>query len=385
VIYCLIGLLILYGLVSFWLWLGLFHRYPRTEKLPSVSLLVCVRNEETTLPDLLTALESLDYHKDLLEIILVNDQSTDNTAELISKYTQQSQFSVKVVNINLPPYDSRGEQKGGQNFSPPISGGEIKGGLLGKTNALIQGMEQVSHDIVVFTDANARPRPDWIRNLVSYFTDEVGLVGGPVRIVVKGLWSRLQALDWVYLFAAGSGTAGWGFPQSVFGKNAAIRTSVYKEIGTWKSIPFSVTEDLALLAAVRDRTTWKIRLPLEESIAVDATPTPNLRTLWHQRRRWLIGGVKVTALGQFMLVLMLLMTLAIVVSLFIHPAWTLGLFLLQCALDLPLVAGALWRIERLSWLIYLPLYRVVYILLLIPIVVSILFTRSVHWKDQIRR
>jgi cellulose synthase/poly-beta-1,6-N-acetylglucosamine synthase-like glycosyltransferase len=187
------------------------------------------------------------------------------------------------------------------------------------------------------------------------------------------------------LFAAGSGTAGWGFPQSVFGKNAAIRTSVYQEIGTWKSIPFSVTEDLALLAAVRDRTTWKIRLPLEESIAVDATPTPNLRTLWHQRRRWLIGGVKVTALGQFMLVLMLLMTLAIVVSLFIHPAWTLGLFLLQCALDLPLVAGALWRIERLSWLIYLPLYRVVYILLLIPIVVSILFTRSVHWKDQIRR
>ena len=415
--YFLIGLVILYGLAAYWLWLGLFRRYPLTEKLPSVSVLVCLRNEETTLPELLVTLESLDYPKNLMEIILVNDQSTDNTAELISKYTQQSQFHVKVVEINPPPYDSRrlkrsaGEQKGGhleplfppaiaggnkrgvvqnqlgvgEESSPPVPGGELKGGLLGKTNALIQGMEQVSHDIVIMTDANARPKPDWIRSLVSYFRDDVGLVGGPIRIIGKGLWSRLQALDWVYLFAAGSGASGWGFPQSVFGKNVAIRASVYQEIGTWKAIPFSVTEDLALLAAVRDRTKWKIRLPLEESITVDATPTLNFKTLWRQRRRWLIGGVKVTAFGQFMLLLMLAMSLAIVVSLFVHPAWGLCLFLIQCILDLPLVALALNRMGRLDWFIYLPLYRLVYILLLIPISLSVLFTRSVHWKDQVHR
>ncbi|KPL05980.1 hypothetical protein AMJ86_10225 [bacterium SM23_57] len=355
-------LLIIYGIATLWLLLGLSRRYPRSDKLPSVSLVICLRNEEHNLPVLFQALNTIDYPEDRLEIILVNDQSTDGTAKLIDEYQQSSRHKIILETLiaNVP-------------------------GFPGKMGAMIRGMDRATGDIIALTDANTNPRPDWIRQLVSHFDNDVGIVGGPIRITGKSIWSRLQALDWAYLFAAGAGTAGWGTAQSIFGKNVAIRASAYQEIGTLKAIPFSVTEDLTLLSAIRDRTKWKIRLPMEESVTLDAAPTPSLKTLWHQRRRWMIGGAKVSAVGRLLILIMLLLSVAILVSLFINPMWALGLFVIQCLLDLPLAASALGCIGRFNWLIYWPLYRAVFIAILIPLAASLLFYRSVHWKGHVHR
>ena len=355
-------LLIIYGNATLWLLLGLSRRYPRSDKLPPVSLVICLRNEEHNLPVLFQALNNIDYPQDRLEIILVNDQSTDGTVALIGEYQQSSKHKiiVETLSADVP-------------------------GFPGKMGAMIRGMSSATGDIIALTDANTSPKPDWIRQLVSHFDNDVGIVGGPIRISGKTAWSRIQALDWAYLFAAGAGTAGWNIPQSVFGKNVAIRASTYREIGTLEATPFSVTEDLALLSAIRDRTQWKIRLPMEESITLDTAPTHDLKTLWHQRRRWMIGGVKIPALGRLLILIMLLLSVAILVSLFINPMWALGLFVIQCLLDLPLAASALGRIGRFNWLIYWPLYRAVFIVLLITLAASLLFYRSVHWKGHVHR
>jgi cellulose synthase/poly-beta-1,6-N-acetylglucosamine synthase-like glycosyltransferase len=396
---CLAGLLILYGIATLWLLAGLFRRYFLSDKPPSVSLVICARNEEKSLPDLLKSLENIDYPKELLEIVLVNDRSTDNTGKLMSEFKQICQFSVTVVNIeepaivgyserseeSLPPCYCRGEQKGCHDFSPRSPGGNQKGGSPGKMAALTQGLGCATGDIFVLTDADAELRPAWIRKLVAHFNENVGLVGGPVLIEGKGLWTRLQALDWAYLFAAGSGTAGWGFPQSVFGKNTAIRSETYREIGTLNSVPFSVTEDLALLTAIRNRTRWKIRLPMDAALAVATPSVHSLKSFWHQRRRWAVGGLQVGIIGRLLMLIMLLFSAAVLALLFIHPAWALGLFIMQCVLDLPFMASALGRLRHLSWIIYLPIYRLIFTILIVPLAVSLLFSRSVRWKEQVFR
>ncbi len=355
-------LLIIYGVATLWLLMGIARRYPQILALPSVSLVICLRNEEQNLPDLLKALHSLDYPADKLEIVLVDDRSSDATPELLENFRQSAPFPVVIENLtsDVP-------------------------GFPGKTGALISGLDRATGDIYLLTDADTCPHPGWIRHLVSHFSDDVGLVGGPVRIRGAGLWGRLQTLDWAYMFAAGSGTAGWGVPQSVFGKNAAIRAAAYREIGTLQSIPFSVTEDLALLAAVRDRTSWKIRLPLDKSVMMDAKPVANLKTLWQQRRRWLMGGTQVGAIGRILMIITLLLSVIILAGLLIDPAWALGLFIILCLLDVPLMASALSRIGRMSWLIYLPLYRIVFIVLFVAISVSFLFSRAIHWKGSVHR
>lgn len=356
----LAGLLVAYGVATLWLLIGMSRRHRKTNRTVTVSLVICLRNEETNLPGLLRSLNALDYPEDRLEIILVNDRSSDSTGRQIEDFRSTARFPVIVENVTA----------------------EISG-FPGKMGALIRGLKLASNDLFVLTDADARPRPDWIRRMVSYFNDDIGLVGGPIRITGTSLWARLQALDWTYLFAVGAGTAGWNVPQSVFGKNAAIRAMTYQDIGTLEAVPFSVTEDLALLAAVRDRTRWKIRLPLEKSLAVDVLPTPNLRTLWHQRRRWLLGGMKITLVGRLLILIMLFLTLAIWLSLFLSPLWAMGLFAIQCLIDLPLAGLTLARLGRLGWIAYWIPYRLVFAVLVLPVVGSLLVTRSIHWKGQI--
>ena len=355
-------LLIAYGIATLWLVMGISRRQPQSDDELSASLVVCLRNEESNLPGLLQCLNALEYPEDDLEIILVNDRSNDRTGHIIDEFQATSKFPVLVKEITEETPDHPG-----------------------KMGALAQGFKLAKNDIYFLTDADARPDPHWIRQMISYFDRDVGLVGGAVRIIGDSLWSRLQALDWTYLFAAGSGTAGWNIAQSVFGKNAAIRASAYKEIGTLEAVPFSVTEDLALLAAVRDRTKWKIILPVEVGLAVDALPTPSLKSLWHQRRRWLLGGIKITSVGRLLILIMLLLSLAILLSLFVDPAWAIGLLLIQCVLDIPLAASALGRLGRFNWIIYWPLYRIAFTLLIVPLLGSLLYSRSIRWKGQVYR
>jgi cellulose synthase/poly-beta-1,6-N-acetylglucosamine synthase-like glycosyltransferase len=355
-------LLIIYGVATLWLLMGMMRRFPQVAILPSVSVVICVRDEEQHLPNLLKALDELDYPADKLEIVMVDDRSSDATPKLLENFRQSSPFPVVIETLTADV-----------------------NGFPGKTGALIRGLERASGDIYLLTDADVIPHSGWIRQLVSHFSDDVGLVGGPVRVHGVGLIGRLQTLDWAYMFAVGSGTAGWNVPQSVFGKNAAIRAQTYRDIGTFESVPFSVTEDLALLGAVRDRTSWKIRLPMDKSVLVDAEPVTNVKTFWRQRRRWLMGGVRVAAVGRILMVISLLLSTVIVAGILINPAWALGLLIIMCLLDIPLMASALSRLGRMSQLIFLPLYRVVFVVLFVVISISFLFSRAIYWKGSMHR
>jgi hypothetical protein len=124
---------------------------------------------------------------------------------------------------------------------------------------------------------------------------------------------------------------------------------------------------------------------MDESVLVDAESIPKAGTFWRQRRRWLKGGIRVGAIGRILLLINLSLSVVIVAGLFIDPTWVLGLLIIMCVLDIPLIATALSRIERTSQLIYFPLYRLVFIVLFVAISISFLFSRAIHWKGSVHR
>ena len=83
----------IYSAGIFVLWLILQRR--RDEDQPAapgkerVSVVVAARNEEKTIVTLLNSLEEQDYPKDLLEVIIVNDNSTDRTPIVVSEFISQ--------------------------------------------------------------------------------------------------------------------------------------------------------------------------------------------------------------------------------------------------------------------------------------------------------
>ena len=119
-----------------------------TQTTPSISIIIPVKNRPQDIQECLTSLASLDYPKDKVEIIVVNDGSTDLTTKVIQT------FNIKA--IHLP-------QSIGASACRNVAARKANGNLLG------------------FTDSDCVPHSDWLRELSPYFNDErVGIVGGYV-------------------------------------------------------------------------------------------------------------------------------------------------------------------------------------------------------------
>ena len=119
---------------------------------PSVSIVIAARNEELTLPAKLTSLQGLDYPRNLLQIIVVSDGSTDGTADLLSAARE----NILPVILESPA---------------------------GKAGALNRGVGCANGEILVFLDARQTVDLNAIRELVSCFADpEVGAVSGELML-----------------------------------------------------------------------------------------------------------------------------------------------------------------------------------------------------------
>lgn len=123
-------------------------------ELPSVTVLIPMHNEEQVLQYVLDALLECNYDRDKLEIIPINDNSSDATAEMLDEY--HSRYP---------------------NIRPLHRDSEIRG----KPAALNDAMQLAKGEIIIVFDADYRPGVDVIRQLAVAFEDpEVGAVMGRV-------------------------------------------------------------------------------------------------------------------------------------------------------------------------------------------------------------
>ncbi|MEM7466644.1 MAG: glycosyltransferase family 2 protein [Pseudomonadota bacterium] len=121
------------------------------DELPTITIIVSARNEETVIVDKINNALSLDYPAEKLNLMVVSDASTDDTDKLVTEIADTSP-RVKLLAI--------AERRG-------------------KTAGLNRAMEQIDSDLVVFTDANAMFKPDALRYLVAPFSNsKVGYVVG---------------------------------------------------------------------------------------------------------------------------------------------------------------------------------------------------------------
>lgn len=116
--------------------------------VPKVSMIIACHNEDEGIEAKIKNILSLDYPKELLEVIIASDGSTDKTEDIVNQYT-----SDQIRLLCLP----RG----------------------GKAPALNAAVAQASGEILLFSDANSMYREDAIRNIVQPFADwNVGGVAG---------------------------------------------------------------------------------------------------------------------------------------------------------------------------------------------------------------
>jgi cellulose synthase/poly-beta-1,6-N-acetylglucosamine synthase-like glycosyltransferase len=246
-----------------------------SEDLPYVTVIVAGRNEEKNITACITSLSEIHYPKEKLQIILVNDKSTDNTLELMQRATS-----------------------GKPEFLVMNSREITHNNLRGKANAIDTAIEVCKGDVVMMTDADCTVQPSWVLNTVRYFNDDVSMVCGFTLIKSDdSLFAKLQCLDWIYLLTLASASSGLDKIMSCIGNNLAFTKNAYNKVGGYKSIGFSVTEDLALMRKLNELSDSRIVFPVRYESLVMTEPCITLKELTSQKRRWFRGGTGINFLG----------------------------------------------------------------------------------------
>ena len=183
---------------------------PRHE-LPPVSIVVPVYNGERTIAESIEALLTLDYPKSLLQIIVIDNNSTDNTADILQQFD-----GIDVL------------------FEPKQ----------GAYQARNTGIQFAEHDLIAFTDADCLPRSDWLTRLVASL-DGAAIIGGKVEAhppsnLVERYIDHRKVLDQEKM-AQG---AEFSLPFFVTA-NCLVKREVFDKIGTFDTY-FKIAGDADL-------------------------------------------------------------------------------------------------------------------------------------------
>lgn len=236
-------------------------------ELPRVSVLVAARNEERDLPRCLAALAELDWPADRLEILLVDDRSTDGTRRLMEAMAAERD-DVRVLSTE-----------------------GLETHLRAKARPLSLAAAHATGDWLFIVDADAAVPPRWIRALLAYAADDVGLLGGPFVAAGRGALAGLERAMEAYLMAVPFGVSELGGAPIASGPNMAIRRDVYEAGGGLEAVAHDVAEDMALLRLTQ-RAGLRCAGRAEPDTTVRVAPVPSLRHLVMQHRRWIVGGLR---------------------------------------------------------------------------------------------
>ncbi|MDZ4759404.1 MAG: glycosyltransferase [Bacteroidota bacterium] len=254
---------------------------PKTQNHePFISILIAARNEEKSISYCLQSIIEMDYPPNKMELLIGNDNSTDNTAKLVQEIIAQNndKFTIKLYHIS-----------------------EQMGKAKAKANVLAELAHHAHGEYFFVTDADIVVNKNWAKTILNSFTNKIGIVSGTT--IIKNKPQRrttLQKYDWLYFSSLLKAISNLGIPVTAVGNNMAVKREAYFATGGYENINFSVTEDLALYNAVRKQGYDSLNLMDRGSLNF-TNPTTHIQTLFNQRKRWLKGANDLNIIAKLIL------------------------------------------------------------------------------------
>lgn len=328
------------------------------DKKHSFSVITACRNEEGHIEACLRSVFAQDYPGELFSVIVVDDRSADRTPEVLKRL--RAEFSrLSVITLDRCPE-----------------------GTAPKKHALSKGIEQARGEILLFTDADCRVPPTWISAINRHFDEKTGTVSGLTTYFRPPSMDRffwgLQAMDFFSHSVVSAAAIGAGLPLNTNANNFAVRRSLYDSVrGFTRGLAVvSGDDDLLLQAAAREGRAL-VRYAIEKEAAVETAPTPTLRGIWEQRKRWGSKTIYYNKGAVLFLTGIFFYYLLILVGLVVSFAWPF--FVYKTLLDLLLAWRGMRLFRKTDLLPYFPPASILHIPLIILSIVFGVFGRFT-WK-----
>ena len=254
------------------------------------SILIPFRNEAENLPELLDSIFSLNYPKDLFEVIFIDDQSEDASAQIINGLINERHpkelFNFKII------------QNDRLSKSP-------------KKDAINSAIAISKYDWLITTDADCQLPKYWLDAFDECIQNNaLNCIAAPVTYGDNdSFFRRFQTLDFLSLQAATIGGFGIGMPFLCNGANFAYRKMAFNEIdGFSGNLDIASGDDIFLLEKFKNLDAQKVAFLKSTDAIVTTKPVTTLDQLIQQRLRWasktsrnpnvitkLVGGIVLSA------------------------------------------------------------------------------------------
>ena len=333
-------------------WHNLTYFIPeKSDPQTKVSIIVAARDEEANIAKTINDLVAQRYPRALTEIIIIDDHSTDHTAEIVLSYADQN---VKLIKLN--------EDRALNSY---------------KKKAIQTAIGTCSGELIVTTDADCRMGESWLSTIVNlYEQKKYKMISSPVAYFQeKSFFERLQSLEFLYLIGLGASTIGNKQPSTCNGANLAYEKATFYEVGGFQGIDdLASGDDELLLHKIAAKYPDRIGFLKNREAIVYTHAKENLSAFIQQRRRWASKSTRyknkaIIVLGVLIWIFNLSIPSNFITGLFFPGFLTITFY--QLLVKMVLETLFLWDVtgfaKRRSLLILIPILNVLHILYMVYI------------------
>ncbi|MGN7784425.1 glycosyltransferase [Niabella sp. 22666] len=249
-------------------WHAMPEYSPKNIMIPGTgfSIIIPARNEADNIGPLLNSILSQTYSRDLFEVIVVDDHSTDETAAIVNRYE-----GVKLVQLKEDRINSY------------------------KKKAIETGIAAAQNEWIVCTDADCVVTPDWLQVLASFIMDNKPVfVAAPVSFIPaasKGKKESIlyifQALDFLTLQGITGASVAGKKHNMCNGANLAYKREVFYEVDGFKGIDnIASGDDMLLMHKIWKKYPGQVGYLKSKAAIVETEAAPTWKAFFNQRIRW---------------------------------------------------------------------------------------------------
>lgn len=238
-----------------------FNRIPLEKELksdwtPLVSILIPAYNEEAGIAKCIETVLAMDYPKDMLEVIVLDDGSTDRTAEIAKRY----------------------EGRGVKVISKPNTG---------KADSLNQGISMAKGELIATMDADSDVSPHTLRRMLAYFNHpQVAAVASAVKVrEANNFIEEMQRIEYLFTLFSRKVVNFINAIQVTPGPFSIFKRKVLLEVGGFDTKSMVEDQEIALNL---QKHGYKINSTTDSDVYTEIPH--NFAELMRQRTRWQRGG-----------------------------------------------------------------------------------------------
>jgi glycosyltransferase involved in cell wall biosynthesis len=327
-----------------------------------VSVIICAKNEAENLTKNIPYFLNQNYPD--FQLVLINDNSSDETLDVIEQFQQQYPNQIKIVDV------AENEQFWGS-----------------KKYALTLGIKAAKHEYLLFSDADCKPLSNhWITEMTSHFSSKKQIVLGysPYKKIKKSLLNKIIRYETLLTAIQYFSYAKAGIPYMGVGRNLAYtKSEFFGAKGFSKHMKIASGDDDLFInqVATKKNTSFCI----DKNSFIESLPKLNFSNWIHQKSRHISTAKHYKPIHKFLLGLyftskIFFYGLAILLLSFQYQwQFVAGLVAFKIILFYAIIWSSAKKLDEKDLVVFAPFFELFLIFVQMFIFIKNLFSKPTHW------